>query len=131
MTMPGRRLERVTGSNINPVTRPPSGLSYEILLTSTPLLVDSTVFCRFSGALTLYANRLRSASVATLKLGRAIAQESSTAVNVPSEAPAQAGRIANATAITGVIVIVLMRSRQVEVVARSQHELLAPIALRR
>ena len=51
-TMPGRRLERVTGSNSNPVTDPPSGLSKEMALISTPLLVDSTVFCRFSGALT-------------------------------------------------------------------------------
>ena len=51
-TMPGRRPERVTGSHIIPVTKPPSGLLKEMLLTSTPLLVDSTVFCRFSGALT-------------------------------------------------------------------------------
>ena len=50
--MPGRRLERVTGSNNNPVAEPPAGLSKEIALTSTPLLVDSTVFCRSSGAST-------------------------------------------------------------------------------
>ncbi len=51
-TMPGRRLERVTGSNNNPVTDPPSRLSKVMALTSTPLFVDSTVFCRFRGALT-------------------------------------------------------------------------------
>ena len=51
-TMPGRRPERATGSNSNPVTDPPSGLLKEMVLTSTPLFVDSTVFCRFSGALT-------------------------------------------------------------------------------
>ena len=51
-TMPGRRLERVTGSNSNPVTDPPSGLLNEMALTSTPFFVDSTVFWRFSGALT-------------------------------------------------------------------------------
>ncbi len=49
-TMPGRRLERVTGSNNSPVADPPPGLLKEMALTSTPFFVDSTVFCRFSGA---------------------------------------------------------------------------------
>jgi hypothetical protein len=49
-TMPGRRPERPTGSNSSPVTGPPSGLPKETALTSTPLFVDSTAFCRFSGA---------------------------------------------------------------------------------
>ena len=51
-TMPGRGLERVTGSNNIPVTDPPSGLLKEMLLTSTPSIVVSTAFCRFSGAST-------------------------------------------------------------------------------
>jgi hypothetical protein len=36
-TMPGRRLDRVTGSNNNPVADPPSGLLKEMALTSTRL----------------------------------------------------------------------------------------------
>src|SRR5688572_4625232 len=80
-TMPGRRLERVAGSNNNPVTDPPSGLLKEMALTSTPLVVYSTACCRFSGALTSYANRFRSAAVATApKSGRATAQESPTGI---------------------------------------------------
>jgi hypothetical protein len=51
-TIPGRRPERLTGSNNNPFTDPPSGLLKEMALTSTPLFVDSTACCRFSGALT-------------------------------------------------------------------------------
>jgi hypothetical protein len=64
-TMPGRRFERVTGSHVIPVTKPPAGLLKEMLLTSTPSFVDSTVFCRFSGALTSWLNRCRSHAVAT------------------------------------------------------------------
>jgi hypothetical protein len=44
-TMPGRRLERVTGSHIIPVTGPPSWLLKEMLLTSvtaTIALADLT-----------------------------------------------------------------------------------------
>jgi hypothetical protein len=35
-----------------PVTNPPPGLAYEMLLNWTPFTDDSTVCCRFSGALT-------------------------------------------------------------------------------
>ena len=75
-TIPGRRPERLTGSNNNPVTDPPSGRLKEMALISTPLFVDSLAFCRFGVALTTEANRFRSAAVAAPpKSGRATAQE--------------------------------------------------------
>ena len=77
--MPGRGPERLTGSNNNAVTDPPSGLLKEMALTSTPLSVDSTAFCRFSGALT------GSAVAAPPKSGRATVQESATGLG-PVEA---------------------------------------------
>lgn len=40
-TMPGRGPERMTGSHIDPVTNPPSGLLKEIWLTSAPFIPDS------------------------------------------------------------------------------------------
>src|SRR5688572_4647611 len=102
-TMPGRRLERVAGSNNNPVTTPPSGLLKEMALTSTPLVVDSTAFCRFSGALTSYANRSRSAAVATPpKSGRATAQESASRLGSADD-PEHAAMKKASSAVVGFI----------------------------
>src|SRR5829696_4771810 len=76
ITMPGRRPERPTGSAMIPVTDPPAGLLYEMLLSAKKVVVVCAVFCRFSGALTSYANTARSTSVATPKFGREAGQGS-------------------------------------------------------
>ena len=64
---------------MSPLTVPPSGLVKEIVLVSTPAVVDTTVFCKSSGALALYAKRARSSALAIVpKFGRATAHESPT-----------------------------------------------------
>jgi hypothetical protein len=73
-----------------------------MVLTSTPLFVDSTAFCRFSGALASYANRSRSAAVATPpKSGRATAQESAVGPGSVAEDPVHAETNKASIAITG------------------------------
>ena len=60
-TIPGRRLERVTGSNNNPVTDPPPGLPKEIALTwdAVPAWDCSRVFPRSLGGDAAAYHRLR------------------------------------------------------------------------
>ena len=49
--LPARGPVPPIGTYMIPGTDPPSGLSKEMLLYSTPFAVESTVFFRFSGAL--------------------------------------------------------------------------------